>query len=308
MDSESDEEASRPGPAEPEREAAISALKGDQPKWEPPDGVLDLNGVRWKPDLVQPGKRVLHLALTPSIPRVWLRRMHAAVAAGYSVTFATATTDLPLATLLEVQRADAHVAHVDLARTPPRVVSYRSVADLVSKAHLYLEPDAIRVLAGERLGSALSAPTSSSKGRWYEEVLCLVFSQVAWLTVDEHAYRNASEEIDLLIACHAIGHVASLVGGPIVVATAKNEDHATGSQTVKYLKEQMANRKGRCKLGFLCSASTISSNAQTEILRGTQAADAVIVPIDRSTLETLIAHPDELTSRVEALIKAAIAE
>lgn len=296
------------GPAEPQRQAALLALTQDDPKWGPAKGILDLgDNLRWKPDLVQPGK-VLHLALTSEVPRVWLRRMRAAASAGYAVTFATTTIDMPVTTLREIQQLDARVTRIDLSRDPPLLVGYRSIADVIAKERLYLEPEALKCLAEDRLISALSATSNSDKGRWYEEALCLVFSQVAWLSVDEHAYRNASEEIDLLIGSHAVGHVAGLVGGAIVIATAKNESHATGSQTVKYLKEQMANRKGRCKLGFLCSASTISSDAHKEILRGTQSGDAVIVPVDRAALSRLIASPEDLTTNVERLIRAAIAE
>jgi hypothetical protein len=146
-----------------------------------------------------------------------------------------------------------------------------------------------------------------SIGRWFEEALCLLFSQISWLRVDEHAYRNETEEIDLTMTARTAGHLASLAGGPIVIATAKNELTSTGSDVVKYLKVQMANRKERCKLGFLCSAHTISSDARTEILRGSPGTtDHVIVPLDRKAIDGLLSDADDLDEEIERLIVKAI--
>jgi hypothetical protein len=36
--------------------------------------------------------------------------------------------------------------------------------------------------------------TNHARGHSYEEALCLLFSQVSWLKVIEHAYRNETEE------------------------------------------------------------------------------------------------------------------
>jgi hypothetical protein len=294
------------GPAETDRRAALDAIRADDSKWAPSE-TADFSGVRWQPDLVRDGG-VLHLGLTSEVPNAWMRRMEAAASVGSDVTFATTVLDLPIEALERLQRIDARIIWVDTERTPPRAARYRSIADLIATERLYLDPAGLRVLAGSRLREAVETTDSHPKGRWFEEALCLLFSQVSWLTVDKHAYRNSTEEIDLLMGCHAIGHVDRLVGGAVVVGTAKNEAKPTGSQTVKYLKEQMANRKGRCKLGFLCSASTISSDASEEIMRGSQSTDAVIVPLDRKTFESLLDDVDELDRRIEQLIVDAVAD
>ena len=109
-----------------------------------------------------------------------------------------------------------------------------------------------------------------------------------------------------MLSARGGGFLGRLSGGPIVVATAKNEGKATGSAVVKYLKEQMANRKGRCKLGFLCSATTISTSAKTEILRGSQGADHVIVPLSRAEIDDLLLDPEDLDEKLVGLIVKAI--
>jgi hypothetical protein len=303
------EQSSEPNPSEESREQLIEALQQADSNWTVPNEPLDFGGsTRWTPDLTKQGS-LLHLSMTGELPGAWSRRMTAAVEAGFNVTFATTASSLDIDVLLTLQRLDARIQRVDLTSGGPRVRALRSVADLVASERLFLDPVSLRALAQARLDEALASEHNAKKGRWFEEALCLVFSQVSWLTVDEHSYNNASEEIDLLLACRAVsGYITGLVGGPIVLATAKNERKATNSATVKYLKEQMANRKGRCKLGFLCSASTISDEARTEILRGSQQGDAVIACVDGSDLQALIDGAETLDALVEDLIRKAVAD
>ncbi|WP_205696030.1 hypothetical protein [Conexibacter sp. SYSU D00693] len=267
---------------------------------------LALGDTSWLPDLVGDKRLVVHLSIDGDLPRAFSRRLVAAAAAEHRVAFATGATGLELSTMQTLQNLDARVWHVDLTRSPVAVERYRSVADWVAGRRVSMTPAEMVVLVNDRLADGAGDGTNAARGRWYEEALCLLFSQVSWLEVEEHAYRNASEEIDIVMSSRAAGHVAQLIGGPVVIATAKNEATPTGSDVVKYLKEQMANRKGRCKLGFLCSSSTISKDAVIEILRGSQGNDAVIVPIDRDVVEGLLSSPDDLDARFERLILEAV--
>ncbi|MBS1887513.1 MAG: hypothetical protein JSU06_10030 [Actinobacteria bacterium] len=285
--------------------AAIEATGG----WKAPEKAIALgSGLGWRPDLVAGSKDALALSLEGAFPQALIRRMQVATDQGYKLTVALGSLRLELSILLTLQALDARIVAVDwFERAQPRVTRYRSVADWIASEGIALSPDDLRALAEARLEEALADPTNV-KGRLYEEALCLVFSQVPWITVDEHAYRNESEEIDLVLGVHATGHIAELARGPVAIATAKNESKPTGSATVKYLKEQMANRKGLCKLGFLCSASTISDDAGKEILRGSQSSDVVLVQMDLHDLRHLLQEPSDLDVGVQDLIRRAIAE
>jgi hypothetical protein len=298
------------GPADDAHEAAIAAVISSDAdaRWTAPDGALEFDGTRWSPDLVGADGRVLHLSLGGELPHAYERRMRAAAQAGARVSFATAATTLELSTLLALQEMDARMVFVEERSSGWNAKNYRSVADWVALQRIALSPDDMAVLARQRLEACASSEPNAARGRWFEEALCLVFSQVSWLRVDEHAYRNETEEIDLVMSAHAAGYLAQLAGGPIVLATGKNEKSALGSSVVKYLKEQMANRKGRCKLGFLCSSSTVSADAKREILRGSQSSEAVLVPVDATTIMDLIDNADEIDEKVEALITKAIAD
>jgi hypothetical protein len=293
------------GPGDDDRARVLAEIQSLHSKWIVPVDTVVMGDVSWRPDLVAPKQQLLHLALTGDIPRALMRRMQAAQKHGYQVTVGLGSHRLDLGTLLALQELNARIVAVDWDEEQTSVRGHRSVADWIATERISLSPADLRCLAAARLGIAETEATNE-RGRLYEEVLCLVFSQVPWLTVDEHAYRNESEEIDLVLGVHATGHIAELAKGAVAIATAKNENKATGSATVKYLKEQMANRKGRCRLGFLCSATSISPAAKTEILRGSQSSDVVIAQVDREDLLALLADSEHLDHGVQALIRRAI--
>lgn len=295
------------GPGDKERASVLAMITASSSTWkEAKDAIALAGGGRWRPDLRAGSKGVLALSLEGEIPQALLRRMRAARDDDYELTVALGSARLEVSMLLLLQELDARIVAVDwFDRLVPQIAEYRSIADWIASERIALSPEDLRELALARLEAALADPTNI-KGRFYEEVLCLVFSQIPWLTVDEHAYRNESEEIDLILGVHATGHIAGLANGPVAIATAKNEAKATGSATVKYLKEQMANRKGRCKLGFLCSASTISPAAGTEILRGSQSSDMVYACIDLDDLRGLLDAPADLDQGIQAIVRRAI--
>lgn len=300
-------EPADPGPNDDDRARALAAIQGLDRTWHAPSAALSFDGLRWLPHLERKNKCVLHLELTGEISHALERRLRAAHVAEYELTVALGTQNLNVETLLLLQKLDARLLTFGDEDRFRKVFRHRSVADWVASARFAVTPNDFARLANERFDMALSGPVST-KGRHFEETLCFVFNQVSWLTVDKHAYRNASEEIDLLLGIHAIGHAAELAKGAVAVATAKNENKATSSATVKYLKEQMANRKGRCTLGFLCSATNISDNAKSEILRGSQSADHVIVQLDGTQIQMLIDDAVHIDERMEKLITEAVAD
>lgn len=297
------------GAADSERNAALAAIRESDSTahWQVAAEPLEYETVKWKPDLVGASNRVLHLSMGGDLTGAIRRRMREAYAASAKVAFATASTGLEVVTLSSLQGVDARFVMVEERTSGLKVSNHRSVADWIAQQQISLSPDDMVTLVRQRLDAADGAGHNVDRGRWFEEALCILFSQVSWLRVDEHAYRNETEEIDLTMTAKTAGYLASLAGGPIVLATAKNEATATGSDVVKYLKQQMANRKDRCKLGFLCSAHTISPDAYREILRAhSGAADLVIVPTNRETINVLLTQADDLDEEIEKLIVKAI--
>jgi hypothetical protein len=120
----------------------------------------------------------------------------------------------------------------------------------------------------------------------------------------EHAYRNDTEEIDIALLVTGAGEYAQLAGGPLAIATAKNEKKSLGSATIKYLEGQMGNRRGRCKLGFACARGGVSKAANLEII-GLRRADVVIVPLGGDDLQRLLDDADRLDERLAEMVIAA---
>lgn len=307
MSDETDlDEPQPPGPDASEREAVIAVLVEHDAKLERPSQPLDLEeGLRWTPDLLD-AERVVHVELGREIPKAFVRRLRAARAEGRKIVVATKAEALTFETLELLQ--DLEVAPFELRvddESAWQVSEWRSVADWVARANMALRPAELRRLVSQCLAVAEDPDrTNHARGHAYEEALCLVFSQVSWLRVVEHAYRNETEEIDIALLVTGAGAYAQLAGGPLAIATAKNEKKSLGSATVKYLEGQMGNRRGRCKLGFACARGDVSKAADLEII-GLRRADVVIVPIGGEDLQRLLDDADRLDERLAEMVIAA---
>jgi hypothetical protein len=307
---ETDPDESRPyGPDESERDAIIDALLGHDGTLKRPQEPLDIgDGLRWMPDLADE-RRVVHIELSDEIPRAFSRRLRAASVAGWKIVVAAkaeALTSEALELLQELQ-----VAPVELAADDANVwhiSEWSSVADWVARANRAIRPVELRALVAQCLGVAEDfARSNHERGHAFEQALCLVFSQVSWLKVVEHAYNNATEEIDIALLVTGAGEYAQLAGGPLAIATVKNEKKSLGSATIKYLQGQMGNRRGRCKLGFACARGEVSSKARLEILRSSQ-TDVLMVPLGGAELQALLDDAERLDERLaEMVIEAAMA-
>lgn len=307
MSDETDPDESRPhGPDASEREAIVAVLIEHDAKLERPAEPLDLEeGLRWAPDLID-ADRVVHVELGEQIPKAFVRRLRAARAAGWKIVVATKAEALTFETLEFLQEIE--VAPFELRvgdQSAWHVSEWSSVADWVARANMALRPAELRRLVAQCLAVAEDQDrTNHARGHAYEEALCLMFSQVSWLSVVEHAYRNDTEEIDIALLVTGAGEYAQLAGGPLAIATAKNEKKSLGSATVKYLEGQMGNRRGRCKLGFACARGDVSKAADLEII-GLRRADVVIVPMGGEDLQRLLDDADRLDERLAEMVIAA---
>lgn len=307
MSDDSDLDESPPsGPDESDRYAIVAVVVERDAKLERPSAPLEFEeGLRWTPDLID-DERVVHVELGDHIPKAFVRRMRAARAAGRKIVVATRAEVLTSETLELLQELEA--APYDLRVDEDllwRVSTWTSIADWVARANMALRPDELRRLVGGALAVAEDPDrTNHARGHAYEDALCLVFSQVSWLRVVEHAYHNDTEEIDIVLQVMGAGEYAQLAGGPLAIATAKNEKKALGSATIKYLEGQMGNRRGRCKLGFACARGETSKPANLELV-GLRRSDVVIVPIGGEQLQQLLDDADRLDERLAEMVIAA---
>lgn len=288
------------------REELLAALAATLPAWSRPDEALRFGEVGWLPDLVNSDGRLLHLTLEEIEP-AWIRRMKAAREAGRKVAVACAPRAFTLQTLEAIQELEATPVLIDGIDDSVEATEFKSVADLVAMYELYLGTEGLASLASPLLDRALACTNSYRKGLLFEQVLCLLFSQVSYLRVREHRFINPGEEIDLVLGNQATGELRELLGGPLVLVSGKNQATPAGAPEVRALRGNMGNRRGRCSFGILASARDMAETAEREQIHATENPTQAVALLDGETIRQLITSP-HLDTDLEERLRLAIME
>ena len=260
-----------------------TALSG----WSIPQEAIELNGVSWLPDLVDSDGRLLHLALE-EIDGPWSRRLEAAYASGHKLVVACTAQALSISNLKLLQEVDASPFLVSGTENEIDLSQYDSVADLVSRYELSLGSDGLKVLADPLFDRALESSKAHTKGLLFEQVLCLVLSQVSYFQVLEHRYINETEEIDLVLGNRATGPLAEVLGGPLILVSGKNQARPAGAPEVRELRGNMGNRRGRCSFGILASAKALAGTAAKEQSHATDDPTKAVAILNGAMIRQLI--------------------
>jgi hypothetical protein len=290
-----------------EREEALAAIAAADSGWSPSEKSLEFNGVRWRPDLQHIDGTLLH-TFFEDIDDAWRRRLIAAHRAGQRTAAAFPPEALDISTLAFLQSIDAAIVMLAGEFTEEvEIRRYDSVAHLVALAELSLGQEGLRQLGQARLQESLNADTNDKKGRYFEQVLCLLFSQVSFLVVHDTRYKNETEEIDLVLGNRGLGPIKDIIGGPIVLASAKNMASSVGAPEVRALWGNMTKRRGRCTLGILCAARKLASTAATERSSSTTDHTLAVALLDGDRIQRLL-ESATLDADMEEVIREAVME
>jgi hypothetical protein len=162
-------------------------------------------------------------------------------------------------------------------------------------------------LANPLFDRALASMDTYLKGLIFEQVLCLLFSQVSYFHVMEHRYTNETEEIDLVLGNRATGALAGVLGGPIVLVSGKNQAKPVGAPDVRALRGNMSKRRRRCSFGVLASARALAETATAEQVHVTDDPAQAVALLNGSMIRRLIAS-SKLDQDLQAeLMKAVMA-
>jgi Restriction endonuclease len=303
------------GPSEPglpdEDEAAVSGEPAFDQRdraevvdafvgWEPVLQPIALDGLSWQPDLQDASGRLLHLHLVPELANAWRRRIEAAVAGGHKVAVAAPLEHWYSEATLEALAAAGVAAMVLEPGQSWAVREHRSVARLIALEGILLEPDLLRRVAVSLYEGALVEPDPNLKGRKYEEVLGLVLSQTSFFQVIAFNYKNATEEVDVLLKSRRVADRA-IPNAPLVLVSAKNEGDPVGKDALVALVGQIDNRRDQCKLGFLCSARKLAKTVATDDI-GNREGDRVVALLDGDRLRAILSNGTDLDDEIEQLI------
>ena len=284
-----------------DRQLMLAALVDLKPDWTPPVAALRLGSIAWRPDLIDPNREICHLHTVAGLRQHWIHRLASAKDSGYSTTVAAPSVSwYSSGTLTAVNELDAAVIVLKASGTTWQATRYRSVADLIAREKLQLSPKTRAEIGQTMLGRALSATSSHERGWRFEDFLCLLFSQVSFFEVFGHNLRNDTEEIDVVLVNRRVGQWTA-PPSPIVLVTAKNTVESVGVQVLSYLRSQMENRRGQCKLGFLCASRHIASTVSEHEMRFSR-SDSVVVLLDGADLQKVIEAPGSLDEMIEATV------
>lgn len=252
--------------------------------------VIEVGSLRWKPTLISPSKNaVLHVNLTDTLPSFVERRIVSASESGHQIYLALHLRSLYQEDVLRaLSRVDANVYVLDDELQPSKPLHFlAALADYGVPVTPELRKEiGIRALAGMNEGSA------NKKGRRFEALLSFLLAQVRDLKVFSRNYRNATQEIDIVLQVDNLSDkVWCKPGVPFVLVEAKNTSQAIGQPVVSLLIRKLETKRGSSKLGMLFSMAGFTSDAKDEELRLSQ-TDMCIAMFDATGLRALLESDD----------------
>ena len=212
---------------------------------------MQTGAVNWLPDLQHADHGLLHLAFD-GISAPWRRRLSAARDAGHAVTVALPPEATDLDTLAMAQEVGARLILTEEVEDGHLKLYSVRRSDLVALYDLYLGRVGLQRLAEPLLDLALAEPNAYRKGLYFEQVLCLLFSQVSYLHVLSHRYINETEEIDVVLGNRAAGEMHGVLGGRIVLVREEFREAHWRPGGTRASKDNR-HRRGRCTFGYLCA-------------------------------------------------------
>ncbi|MEO8614401.1 MAG: hypothetical protein ABI600_04615 [Luteolibacter sp.] len=151
------------------------------------------------------------------------------------------------------------------------------------------------------LGAVENAATARDKGESLEHLVAALFGSIPGFEVKERV-RTESEEIDLWISNTSEVRPFSDESG-IILAECKNWSGKCGKNEFVILQQKVANRSGRCEIGFLISWNGFAETITTEMLRGSRER-TLVVPIDGNSIRNAVKSGNFLRTITEALQRA----
>jgi ActR/RegA family two-component response regulator len=125
------------------------------------------------------------------------------------------------------------------------------------------------------------------RGKALERLLAALLASIEGFMEIGHNLRTETEEIDLVFR-NASRDPFWQKQSEIILVECKNwQAHRVGKNEFVAFREKMANRHGRCKLGFLVCTGRFTSTFGRERLRSSK-TDYLIVPIDGGVLRKLV--------------------
>lgn len=217
---------------------------------------------------------------------------------GAKVLVATGFADATM-----IQRAFADGAYDYLEKTPALAtllpIKVRHAVELVRERRIASMNDSAREAAIRDAWKRVERETDAQrKGRVLEDLMVLLFKTVRGFAHVETRRSSEDEELDVFLRNESTDPFWMKEASQYVIAECKNWSKPVGPSELVVFRDKIANRAGRCKLGFFVAAGGFTQGFDT---RGEtfRKDEHLVVPIDRDQLDALVHAAD----RSEALKK-----
>lgn len=135
----------------------------------------------------------------------------------------------------------------------------------------------------------LSEIIRDKKGKALEKIVAILMESIFGVGKITTRRRTKTEEIDIVIR-NELNDEFWKKQGSIVLVECKNwtkETGKIGKNEIVLFRDKIANRYGRCKLGFLISLNGFKKTITMDMLRSSK-TDLLIVPVEKSGLQKLV--------------------
>jgi hypothetical protein len=300
-----EEEDVAPGFELTDRTEMIRALQATDPDWKKPEHAVKLIKSSWRPDLVKGNTEVCHIHTIAGVGNAWKKRFKEALEAGIKVHVAAP---------LDLWYSSETLVELDMHEVTPIVLEtnsasssinwtatyFASIAELIALKNLKLDTDVVKQIGRRLFMRSFDKGNSDEVGRRFEDFISLLFSQVSYFQVYKRNFENKTEEIDLVLINRRVNERV-LPNSPIVLVSAKNTKDSVGVRALSTLQVKMSNRRGMCKLGFLCASRHIAMTVSDQALRSSH-EERVIVPLSGTQLKHLIDNAEKIDEEIERLV------
>ena len=248
--------------------AVVASIRKQDTLWTPGKPLDLAAGVSWKPDLyAKSKKRALHVHLSPELPRYVEKRLRAA-ANDHKLSIALPIEGLYDPKVLRLMgELDAWTYVID---QEGNVSGHRHGLAALGDHGVPVERE-LRVALGRTAWDRLGEGTSYEKGRRLEGLLAFLLSQVTDFRIFSRNFRNATQEIDIVLQVDKLsGRCWAVIGVPFVLVEAKNLAEPVGQPHVSLLFQKLRTKRGTARIGMLFSPAGFTSDARQEELRGSE--------------------------------------
>jgi hypothetical protein len=271
-----------------------------------PESPIDLTDTAWTPHAVcklNNKDTLIHIhTVDDEIPHFLIKRILAADTSNYQVLIISGYKILKnyehFKALLEINAFISFIGFNSNTVNEPKHISLA-----VAQSNIKVKKELLFHL----LELSRNASSISVKGKRFEQLLCLFFSQIEDFHIFNSNYRTETEEIDIVIQLRESCSLRcwARFEAPFIFIEAKNQEKKVGQKIVSQLLGILSTKGSSTKLGITVSMSGFSAEAKTQALRYSEAKKKIIL-LTGNEIENMIKSDDLLDDQLEQLVSKAL--